>query len=131
MTSKTFGQALYDEIWMNGGLSYNPIEETPKTGYMVGILVLDEFEPEGLKETEVHKRISEAYCKYYNYRFDLHDRFFGGWLSEGILYLDISEHVENREDAIALAKARGELAIYDIANDKSIFVDKIRKVNNP
>lgn len=51
--------------------------------------------------------------------------YLGVWYDNvpgGYWYLDYSVVIPNREDALLMAKNRGEYAIYDIANDKSIPV---------
>ena len=46
----------------------------------------------------------------------------GGWVDEGIVYLEVSDIIKSKSVALELAKARGEKAIYDFANAKSIDV---------
>ena len=47
----------------------------------------------------------------------------GGWVDDdGIVYLEVSDVIKSKHVAIELAKARGEKAIYDFANAKSIDV---------
>jgi hypothetical protein len=45
----------------------------------------------------------------------------GGWVDDdGIVYLEVSDIVKSKSVALELAEARGEKAIYDFANAKSI-----------
>lgn len=37
----------------------------------------------------------------------------GVWCDKGVIYIDINESFESREDALEAARDRGELAIYD------------------
>jgi hypothetical protein len=46
----------------------------------------------------------------------------GGWVDEGIVYLEVSDIIKSFPVALELAEARGEKAIYDFANAKSIDV---------
>ena len=46
----------------------------------------------------------------------------GGWINDGKLYLDISVVYDNEEEAIRMAKENKQLAYFDIANGKEIFV---------
>ena len=50
-------------------------------------------------------------------------RYFGIWVDEGIVYPEYSLLVKNREDALELAVAWDQKAVWDIANETSIFVD--------
>ena len=45
----------------------------------------------------------------------------GGWVdNEGMAYLELSDIVQNRAEAIALGKEREEKAIYDLWNNEEI-----------
>ena len=47
----------------------------------------------------------------------------GGWVDDdGIVYLEVSDIIKSKSVALELADARGEKAIYDFANGKSIDV---------
>ena len=47
----------------------------------------------------------------------------GGWVcDEGVAYIEISDVVASKSVALELAKARGEKAIYDFENAKSIYL---------
>lgn len=46
----------------------------------------------------------------------------GAWVDNGIVYLDISEHIETKEKAMFTAKLRSQLAIYDLNTKESIYV---------
>ena len=46
----------------------------------------------------------------------------GTWLERDSIYVDSTSWIESLPDALALAKARKELAIWDIANSTSIYL---------
>ena len=46
----------------------------------------------------------------------------GGWVDDGIVYLEVSDIIKSKSVALELAEARGEKAIYDFANAKTIDV---------
>src|SRR5881628_472523 len=52
-------------------------------------------------------------------------RYFGVWkdTETGMIYIDASDHVDNRQDALYLATERGEIAVWDIANGVEIRVN--------
>lgn len=50
------------------------------------------------------------------------DGVAGGWVHEGDLYLDAPTIMWHLDDALRLAKERGELAIFDIANGREILL---------
>lgn len=48
--------------------------------------------------------------------------FIGGWTSkEGKVYLDVSERVADRDQAIHLGKARNQIAVWDVHNKVEIL----------
>lgn len=46
--------------------------------------------------------------------------YVGTWTADGVIYMDSSNWIESLEDATELGKARGEQAIWDIANNVGI-----------
>lgn len=52
--------------------------------------------------------------------FSLRDVRLGTWLNEGIVYIDASEWVPDRDAALALGRSRGELAIWDCYHGNEI-----------
>ena len=52
------------------------------------------------------------------------DDFLGGWVDTetNIVYLDISESYQDKMMALDVASDREQLAIYDIKNDRSIYL---------
>lgn len=46
----------------------------------------------------------------------------GWWWEQGDLYIDLSQRIEDKSEALALARKLGELAIYDLATKTVIFV---------
>ena len=47
----------------------------------------------------------------------------GAWVNDAnYVYIEVSDIVFDREEAIALGKARGEEAIWDFANSESIYL---------
>lgn len=53
----------------------------------------------------------------------LDDEYLGAWTdpSTGTLYLDATEHIESRSQAMAAAEKRGELAIWDIRASEEVL----------
>ncbi|MEU5299729.1 hypothetical protein ACH4YO_08055 [Streptomyces noursei] len=46
--------------------------------------------------------------------------WYGTWVSGDVLYLDLVEIIEDREEAVRLGRERNELAIYDAATQSEI-----------
>lgn len=100
--------ALLDGALLNGGATI----PAPDSGYMVGgvnTLALDVATAEvdaiaaWIAET-THQDVTHV----------------GSWLDGSTLYLDGCENIESRSQAVALAGARGELAIWDVSRGAEI-----------
>ena len=50
-----------------------------------------------------------------------HNEFVGLWVDNGICYIDKSEKIKNKAKALRIAKARKQKAIFDWANQTSIY----------
>lgn len=48
--------------------------------------------------------------------------YVGVWEDGGVYYVDATERVEDRRLALKLARERGELAVWDIAGETSIYL---------
>lgn len=46
--------------------------------------------------------------------------FLGAWIDNSIVYLDVSIQVSQKQNALKIAKQANQLAIFDLANLKSI-----------
>lgn len=55
----------------------------------------------------------------YGYMFNDH-YLLGVWLEDGELYLDVVEVIETRSAAVALGRARDQIAIWDLAKSEII-----------
>ncbi|MGW1867977.1 hypothetical protein ACWCPS_20700 [Streptomyces mauvecolor] len=99
-------------IITDGGLTFSPFLPTPVVGYMVSIagsertIPLEDFGPESLAEYVGDYAASVA------------DRglFYGAWVDEGLVYLDLSMNVIDRSEAVAMGHLESQLAIFDVAN---------------
>lgn len=106
----------------NGGASFNLLtgEYNPKNGYMVAtqgheiVIPLKKFHNASLadyiakKSTLLLSGISNT------------SLFLGAWIDKGMVYLDISEKVEDRQEAVKLGIERKQKAIWDNFNGKEI-----------
>lgn len=114
MRSKTIRQQIEDEVFLKGGVSYNPYRAMPTSGYMVGVKNLEVCDDEsGAISQKAWDEAVEAWR---------HDSpvFLGGWRNGGKTYWDLSLHYHKLDEALAVARDHGELAIYDIAAKQSI-----------
>jgi hypothetical protein len=103
------------------GISYNILtgETNPDTGYMVSL-------------ADREKRVDELTAKAIsNYISDnmrhltLGRTFFGVW-KDGEWVLDVSVNIPDLESAISAGLLNQQLAIWDCANGKAIFLDQYK-----
>lgn len=115
----------------NGGFSQNAKGESPKSGYMVSY-----DDSHGGVEHKVrgnvtasdiykHKKaLVDKYSQTHGGRIgsplDDPSNYHGAWADNGITYLDVSKNVKDLATAAQMAKEQKQLAIYDVAGDKSI-----------
>lgn len=102
----------------NGGFSLSPKGETPATGYMISCKDLYKLNLSDLSEDKLDNAIKQA---------TEIGGYIGGWLDTETtdtdnFYLDISINVQDKEQALKIAKKNKQLAIYDIENGESIYL---------
>ena len=87
-----------------GGCSVNEKLENPNMGYMVGV-----------KNFNTLKEMLKVKLE--------PNEYYGTWkdTKTGITYYDISKNIIDYKKACIVAKNRGELAIYDLKNNSSIY----------
>lgn len=103
-----------------GGFTIHPVsEESPTTGYMVGVVKASEVVIDSKDEITgdlISKFMSENESLFRS-RPALH---IGGWIDADTdkVYLDLSERFDDLDDAIDAAESTDQLAIWDL-NDKN------------
>ena len=98
-----------------GGATYNLLtgEFNPDRGFMVSIKGHES------KSDYNENNLQYTIAKYIRIKADLilsgenRDLFLGAWIDNGLLYLDVSIHIESRPEAILQAQANEQLAYFD------------------
>lgn len=93
-----------------------------KSGYAVSLIVTqDSFGPEGLRKVVnvIEKMQNQGEASRYD------GLAFGGWYDSksGRYYYDATVIVKDRTEALELARVNGQLAIFDLNNQKEIRLD--------
>lgn len=83
-------------------------------GYMVGVTGL----VSGMDEVSFNI-LFERVASYENIHPE-HDAYVGTWVHENQIYIDLSLHILNLDDAMAIGEINSQLAIYDLKNNVSI-----------
>lgn len=91
--------------------------DVPTSGYMVALAGHEERIP-------VEAFTLDRLTRYVKAHADVlleGDTYLGAWMSDGHVFLDVSECVvTSRADAIELGAARGQLAVWDVVNSAEI-----------
>lgn len=109
-------------IGKKGGFSYQPnFHTSPKDGYMVSpykdrekVMPVKGMTPNNLVDYVLDNQDL----------FQNRNHYFGAWKDGDNVYLDISVKHEDKEAAFAYARKHEQLAIYDIENSDSIYLEK-------
>ena len=91
-------------------------QAVPTSGYMVAL-------PDRERVIPASNLNDDSLRDYANtYRDDLmgDNRFLGGWVNEGDVYLDVSEHMTDRGDALVEGLRRNQKAVWDLDNSNEI-----------
>ena len=131
MKQLTFDEAMcfaYGSTLLTGGssigITFNGSAHeyhVPKYGYVVGGVI-------GEKSVDLDNE--QAFKREYN-RFNFTAQLelnqsgsavIGTWVEDNKIVFDLCNILDDEADALALAKKRGERAIYDLENQKEIFV---------
>ena len=111
---------LIDEFSFNGII--NPTE-----GYIVGGVTDDStMEQPDFSSIANYKEFKQLWCRYamkvpqYSDWDGKRAMGVGTWIHKGKIYFDLVQHFNDLDMAAEEAKVRGEIAIYDCANQKEI-----------
>jgi hypothetical protein len=113
-------QDIYNKIIQNGGITISKdLQEYTGIGYAVAVS----------KETEIIISESQFIPDYITKVLAQYDAYLnndrvylGVWKDQGKVYFDISEVIDDKTQAIEIAKKRDQLAIFDFNTFDSIPV---------
>lgn len=108
----------------DGGFTTSiPSGAVPEDGFMVALPGHEEVFPVELFE-------ASALISYVARKFDVLTSsagvYLGAWVSDGLVYLDVSECVPSRAKALFLAAERNQLAVWDVVKAEEISSTQVR-----
>lgn len=111
---------FFNAVTTNGGASYNITtgEYNPANGYFVS-LPNNEIQ---IPLKDFHENHLKRYIRDNNELLSTNYNFLGGWIDNGIVYLDISQQFDDKRFALTLAVNSGQLAIYDANAKECIYL---------
>lgn len=112
---------LRNVLIRDGGFSFSAKGTQPSKGYMVSVKDVVKMSLADFVETEECSSVEKCFKLISKSPDNL---YVGGWLDvkSGVVYIDISKNVNDINEAIKIAKKNNQLAIYDVANDNSIYI---------
>ena len=110
---------LIKEIIKNGGstLTKNLKHAELNNGYMVSL----EGAESKVKSND-YKAIIQAIKEKQEIARDNSDLYIGLWVDNDMMYIDISININDKVEALEFGKKNKQLAIYDLENDKSLYL---------
>ena len=109
---------IIEHTAMNGGASINMATgKVPDAGYMVS-----RVGSEVITEAPLTREVVEGFTQAYQDELDNSDTYLGTWVDPdtGLVYLDISDNLDNLDTAVALGAEREQLAIYAVEQGETI-----------
>ena len=94
--------------------------EILKDGYFVS---LQGYQTEIEKEL-VSQSLTHAILAYYSKLAQRYSAYVGIWEESGKVYLDLTEHVADLDDAVQSGKRRNQKAIWDIVKNEPIHLER-------
>ena len=114
---KVISNKIYLDTLKNAGGSFSINGQVADKGYMCAFKNLLEvnvkdFSVELIEKliTENYKILSKTMC------------FFGTWIDNDIVYIDLSKNYKYKNSCVKFAKKFKELAIFDLENFTSVFI---------
>jgi hypothetical protein len=104
-----------------GGLTIDPKtgEVYDNGGYAVGGFVPSKTIPVGQNWHDTVREFVQENASVFN---NGHRMYLGTWIDGDTVWLDVSAIFEDKDEAIAVARANGEKAIWDFDNATEIYV---------
>lgn len=96
--------------------NFKPIQE--KKGFMVSLYGYEKIYP----LNGDYKALKADILKYQELIKNYKNIYIGMWIDNDLIYLDISKHYNSKKRAMQAGIQNEQLAIYDIAKNKSIYL---------
>jgi hypothetical protein len=110
----------------NGGATMNVATgDVPTSGYVVSMMgnekIYKLFGNDVVKEILISGAV-KLYVKENDDVLSLPGMYLGSWIDDGVLYIDISNVIDNEHDALRMAVANKQKAYYDLNNAKTVEI---------
>lgn len=114
---KVVSNKIYLDTMKNSGGSFSTKGQVADKGYMVAFKNLLEIPVKEFNRELIEKLLLE------NYRvLNKNNVFFGTWIDNDIVYIDLSKNYKYKNACVKFAKQLKELAIFDLNTFTSIYL---------
>lgn len=108
---------LVEQAKIDGFTRAIPSGEVPTDGFMVALLGHEQtFTTEEFEVTHLVRYVAD--------KFEVltgpGEVYLGAWVSDGLVYLDVSECIADRAEALTLAALRTQLAVWDVVKGEEV-----------
>ncbi len=110
---------LYETLKNGNGFSVNCDGAEPTDGFMVSTNKDTEY---AVKLEDLTPTAVAHYIEKHMFELSDPDNYLGGWVDDGIVYLDISTNISTIEEAASLGYSANQKAIWDVKNKESIYL---------
>jgi GNAT superfamily N-acetyltransferase len=117
----TSGGVMSEHVNPEGFSLHQRTGQPPRGGFMVSLPGHTHQYPDSIMKDK-HK-LAEALDKMLmdeRETFSKPDVYLGGWVSDGMLWLDPSENVADRDEAVKTGQSRDQVAIWDVVGGREI-----------
>lgn len=114
---KVVSNQIYLDTLKNAGGSFSINKQVANKGYICAFKNLLEVPVKDFSIELIEKLITE------NYKLlNKHNVYFGTWIDNDIVYIDLSKNYRYKNSCVKFAKKFKELAIFDLNTFTSIYI---------
>lgn len=113
-----WGRDVMHALTVDKGFSFHDhVGDAPTSGYMVSVNKATE---RVIPARDITGADIADYADVHQQELAEPDNYLGAWVYRGMVYLDVSQHFADREQALAAARAHSQIGIYDIGAGETI-----------
>jgi hypothetical protein len=114
---KVVSNQIYLDTLKNAGGSFSINKQVANKGYICAFKNLLEIPIKDFSVSLIEKLIKE------NYKLlNKHNVYFGTWIDNNVVYIDLSKNYKYKNACVKFAKKFKELAIFDLNTFTSIYI---------
>lgn len=118
----TWDKDVMHSVTKDGGFTFHDVVgDGPTDGFMVSVAKHNEVKIPLRDLTSAHVA---DYMSTHQQELKDPSNYLGGWVHKGNVYLDVSRHTSDRNEAMSLARANQQLGIYDIGKGETLMTEQ-------